>query len=152
MLRSNWHELALQSRLHTQLQKRNYRRAQEMLNKNAELAHKAGILDTFSFDGSEFIAAFNPRVFEELEAYLKGRRRPPSSSRNGRLADIEPPPWNAKKMMPFQIKELVADWKRERDRIKDNVRFKSATDVEQNQVRKLNHWIKNFEDVLYGRG
>jgi len=152
ILRANWHEVALQSRLQAQLQKRNYKRAQEMLSRNAELAQKAEILDTFRFDGSEFVAAFNPRVFEELEAYLKGRRRPPpGSSRNSRLSDIEPPPWNAKKMLPYQIKELVADWKRERDRIKENAHFKSATDAEQHQVRKLNHWIKSFEAVFYGR-
>jgi len=152
MLRADWHEVALQSRLHTQLQKRNFKRAQEMLTRNAELAQKSAILNSFRFEGSEFIAAFNPRQFEELEDYLKGRRRgSSSSSRNNRLPDIEPPPWNAKKMTPFQVKGVVDDWKRERDRVKENARYKAGTAGEQEQVRKLNHWIKSFEAVLYGR-
>lgn len=150
-LRANWHEVALQSRLHVQLEKRNYRRAQQMLTRNAELAQKAGILDTYRFDGSEFIAIFNLKVFEELEAYLKGRRRQPAAAKAGKSAEIASPPWKASQMSPYQVRETIADWKRERDRIKDNARLKTATEAEQNQIRKLTHWIKGFEAVLYGR-
>ena len=150
-LRADWHEVALQSRLHTQLQKRNFKRARDMLTRNAELAQKSGILDGFHFDGSEFIAVFNPRQFDELEAYLKGRRRPSKLPKASGLPEFESPPWNPKKMMPHQIKDVLAEWKRERDRIKDNGRYKPASEADQYQIRKLSNWIKSYEAAYFGR-
>jgi hypothetical protein len=148
ILKADWHEVALQSRLHRQFEKRNYKRAREMLTRNADLAQKAGILDTFRFEGNLFVAAVNPVQFEELEEYLQDRRRKPTKGRSKvKSSETDAPPWDPKKQTPFQVKDLIKEWKSERDRLRSN----PIDEKNQRQIAKLTRWIKSFENVLYGR-
>jgi hypothetical protein len=147
-LRADWHEVALQSRLHGQFEKRNIKRAREMLTRNGVLAQKAGILRTFSYDGSLFTAEFNPQQFEELERYLQERRRQPVKGRAVlKSQNTDAPPWNPAKLSPFQLMQLVKDWKHERERLKSSF----ASEEDKKQIRKLTAWIRSFEGVYYGR-
>jgi hypothetical protein len=152
-LAANWHEVALQSRLHRQFEKRNYKRAQEMITRNAELAQKAGVLNDFRFEGEYFVATFNPKQFEELESYIEERRRTPAKRRKPQKApEMESPPWNPKKLSPSQTKELINDWKQERTRIRELASpSRPLSEDEKGQVARLTQWIRDFETVLYGR-
>lgn len=152
-LRADWHEVALQSRLHRQFEKSNYKRALEMLTRNAELAQKAGVLNDFKFEGRMFTATFNPKQFDELENYLDERRRVPTKPpRRSKTSEIEPPPWNPKRISPGQAKELISDWKHERTRLREKAHStRPLTEDDQKQIRKLTRWIQSFESVLYGR-
>jgi len=146
ILRANWHEVALQSRLRGQFKKRNHKRAKEMLIRNAKLAEKAGILDSFRFDGDMFVAAVNPAQFEELEEYLQERRRQPNK-KNSKGLTPDALPWDPADLTPFQMKELIKEWKEECDRLRRAI----PPDKHQAQIDRLTKWIKAYYDYRLGR-